>query len=1128
MGEHEPLGSSITKRRPPPPPPSRKPKSSQSTTTQREVEDGQDEPVEVTEAPPLPRAQSKGDGLVHAHYQPPPARGQHINRLTRLFEDGTGGGTETSERVTSQLRNRTDAVSNKNSELLDESTSVASLRALGGVHAAENDLRGPAKPSLLTQKVSDIRDGEESGIDNSSVDFRELKARFQRGSSADEKRELKGPKMASPSVVTSKPAFDVHRTSSISSMLSPSEKSATPAKSHVTSAQSKVPPPVPKKPNLPAYGLHVSSSHLSPTGASAVPSEVSVKSLTRAIQSQPNTPATERMSRLEAIPSSLQDFSDKRASVAHSLFFQGIGATRQPIPKSQPSPHQRPSSPPSISWSYAGGSRRDLEPSNALDPATASLGPPTGRHSSFSRQHTGNSVPSTTSSVVSSSPPATNNLGIPLAPRRNRSFASISNMFSTAESSPITPQISGPLNPMQLETSTSNSNLSTPSSTSPSSPTPPYAQVPERRVKKLHRVIQELFQTERTYASDMQLLYDIYYIPAQKQKIWDDADQKVLFSNLAAINTFEMRFLEKLQAACGPFTSQHIDAIDDDSLEMSTTIGSVFLEVMDEIDVIYCEYCKRQETAILRLQELEKSEMVQQFLTQCREESQGKTGSWDLGSLLIKPVQRVLKYPLLLHQLYSQTSSEHPDYENLHKALSAIQDVADHINEIKRRKDIVEKIVGDRRRMDVNGDVSHGINKTITRRAQRLKQVTGIQDATTDVAYDALLVRFHEHQEWARQLARDIQSWVRIQKDFYERADAFSVVLEELYTIAGGYTLDSVDRAKAFKRCIASITSNCAKELETNTRTILYPLIDSFLEVFRNPAQVMKKREKKLLDYDRVRGIKSRGEQVDKALQESANAYVSINAQLLDELPKFLGLTTKYMDIIAGKIGQVQAAYYKSMAEEIRRFMFRGEDGLAKLTSNEIVAYYLQRMEDPNGPLAMKENILLINRQLWATPQSPLPSSDTPFSSKLSLSNQSTGATSDYFERSGSFTNGSMDLNLLTPTPTPTTPLNRKASTSTVFKKTTNSPQGNGGESDLDDFFGPLEDDLNPPSFVCEAIYDYAGTEKEDISFDVSDILGVWAVEGEHDDDSWWWGGRLGQNEARGWFPSNYCQRLPQ
>jgi hypothetical protein len=36
---------------------------------------------------------------------------------------------------------------------------------------------------------------------------------------------------------------------------------------------------------------------------------------------------------------------------------------------------------------------------------------------------------------------------------------------------------------------------------------------------------------------------------------------------------------------------------------------------------------------------------------------------------------------------------EHPDYENLVNASKAIDIVADEINEVKRRKDIVEKYV---------------------------------------------------------------------------------------------------------------------------------------------------------------------------------------------------------------------------------------------------------------------------------------------------------------------------------------------------------------------------------------------------------------------------------------------------
>lgn len=95
---------------------------------------------------------------------------------------------------------------------------------------------------------------------------------------------------------------------------------------------------------------------------------------------------------------------------------------------------------------------------------------------------------------------------------------------------------------------------------------------------------------------------------------------------------------------------------------------------------------------------------------------QGRTTSWDLGSLLIKPVQRVLKYPLLLKvcvcldylYLFKGTHTfsfikemlilvppDHEGYEDLAAASQAMQKVADHLNEVKRRHDIVGHIVRD-------------------------------------------------------------------------------------------------------------------------------------------------------------------------------------------------------------------------------------------------------------------------------------------------------------------------------------------------------------------------------------------------------------------------------------------------
>lgn len=66
----------------------------------------------------------------------------------------------------------------------------------------------------------------------------------------------------------------------------------------------------------------------------------------------------------------------------------------------------------------------------------------------------------------------------------------------------------------------------------------------------------------------------------------------------------------------------------------------------------------------------------------------GKTNYINLGSFLIKPVQRVMRYPLLLMELLGATPESHHDRPQLTEALLAIKEINVNINEYKRRKDL--------------------------------------------------------------------------------------------------------------------------------------------------------------------------------------------------------------------------------------------------------------------------------------------------------------------------------------------------------------------------------------------------------------------------------------------------------
>ncbi|ORX53691.1 hypothetical protein DM01DRAFT_1048992 [Hesseltinella vesiculosa] len=337
---------------------------------------------------------------------------------------------------------------------------------------------------------------------------------------------------------------------------------------------------------------------------------------------------------------------------------------------------------------------------------------------------------------------------------------------------------------------------------------------------------------------------------------------------------------------------------------------------MHTIDLVYCEYCKRHQDAVTRLQELATRQEVQHFLQECAGQLQGKTQSWDLGSLLIKPVQRVLKYPLLLKELMMTTSMDHGDDEDLVQATSAIENVADHINEIKRRKDIVERIVNDKKKGDIN--VVHGLNKKISRKAQQIRQVAGLMatETTQDSTFDALYQRFEAQQQVVQQLIRDIQAWVRQIKDHFDTLLVLATTLDDVYGAFGGVRVRSMNQIKDFTSLASTFSMLMSRELDASVRGYIYGRIDDFLAVYDNPTQVINKRAQKLLDYDRWRDIKARGDVPDKVLQESADMYLSINAQLAEELPLFLDMTGQYLHLIIGDLARVQSKFYQQLIRE--------------------------------------------------------------------------------------------------------------------------------------------------------------------------------------------------------------------
>lgn len=443
-----------------------------------------------------------------------------------------------------------------------------------------------------------------------------------------------------------------------------------------------------------------------------------------------------------------------------------------------------------------------------------------------------------------------------------------------------------------------------------------------KRITKRRNILKELYTTEISYAKDMSLLERVYLQGAKERDIMRKEDLRMIFGNLEQIKGFAEDMSTYLREAIGNLLDSEdiTDLAELETLDEKTSVGQCFNAHMEDLQATYAEYCKRHETAVLRLQELEQNDPTfAAFLAECKETVQNQTTAWDLSSLLIKPVQRVLKYPLLLSQIVEQTKADHPDLGELLSASSEIIHVADRINEIKKRKDIVEKIVGSRKKNE--SDIRHGITKGLTRRSEKLKQTVGLTEGTRDAAYEALVERFRFLESQCHLFLREIANWMRIMREYFDFQNYFADALEEFYTVFPPVEERQGQKMASYRKSVGDFSNTVGAQLERSVRSIIFKEgIGGLLDLMKNPAAVMAKRDKKLLDFDRCRAIRERGDQPDKNLQASADAYTSINAQLLDELPKFFVLVGKYIDAIIEAFATIQAGFYGQMRKRYLEF----------------------------------------------------------------------------------------------------------------------------------------------------------------------------------------------------------------
>eukprot|EP01124_Arcella_intermedia_P018650 TRINITY_DN2574_c0_g1_i2.p1 TRINITY_DN2574_c0_g1~~TRINITY_DN2574_c0_g1_i2.p1 ORF type:complete len:837 (-),score=193.64 TRINITY_DN2574_c0_g1_i2:1416-3926(-) len=195
-------------------------------------------------------------------------------------------------------------------------------------------------------------------------------------------------------------------------------------------------------------------------------------------------------------------------------------------------------------------------------------------------------------------------------------------------------------------------------------------------------ILKEIITTERNYVYDLSVLVCLYLKPLQVDcDILSKEDIGCIFMNIEAIYRLSNEFLCKLEVAF-PNLEQ---------IEPDTRVGNIFLQIGHYLKM-YSTYCSNYKSSVDHCTACSRSNPAfSQFLKDTH--SNPKCRGLSLNDYLIKPVQRLCKYPLLFRELAKFTPKDHPDYNSVISTQELFQNVTEVTNKMSAHKEILEKLI---------------------------------------------------------------------------------------------------------------------------------------------------------------------------------------------------------------------------------------------------------------------------------------------------------------------------------------------------------------------------------------------------------------------------------------------------
>ncbi|XP_031220258.1 intersectin-1 isoform X2 [Mastomys coucha] len=198
--------------------------------------------------------------------------------------------------------------------------------------------------------------------------------------------------------------------------------------------------------------------------------------------------------------------------------------------------------------------------------------------------------------------------------------------------------------------------------------------------RKRQGYIHELIVTEENYVNDLQLVTEIFQKPLTESELLTEKEVAMIFVNWKELIMCNIKLLKALRVR---------KKMSGEKMPVKM-IGDILSAQLPHMQP-YIRFCSCQlNGAALIQQKTDEAPDFKEFVKRLAMDPRCK--GMPLSSFILKPMQRVTRYPLIIKNILENTPENHPDHSHLKHALEKAEELCSQVNEGVREKENSDRL----------------------------------------------------------------------------------------------------------------------------------------------------------------------------------------------------------------------------------------------------------------------------------------------------------------------------------------------------------------------------------------------------------------------------------------------------